>query len=71
MRPRKFRKLHISLPVQPVVNQRPWLITGWLLAAAFLLIAACIYFSHKKSTALPGRQGKIVFGGQVTATPVL
>jgi uncharacterized membrane protein SirB2 len=60
MKPRKFRKLHINLPRQPVVNQRPWLIAGLLLVVIFLLIAAWMYFSHKKSDVVQGGQGKIV-----------
>jgi cbb3-type cytochrome oxidase subunit 3 len=60
MKLRKFRKLHINLPRQPVVNQRPWFIAGLLLAVIFLLIAAWMYYSHKKSDVVREGQGKIV-----------
>lgn len=56
---KKFRKLQIDLPRQPVVNQRPWLIAGLLLVFIILLIAACNYYVYKKRTALPERQEKI------------
>jgi hypothetical protein len=45
MEPRKFRKLHVNLPRQPLVNQRPWLIAGYVFAAAFLLLAVLLYLS--------------------------
>ena len=59
MKPPEFQKLPINLRRQPVVNQRPWLIAGMLLVCAFLLIAACSYYAHKKRSALPEKQGKI------------
>jgi hypothetical protein len=56
MEPREFRKLDIDLPRQPVSNQRSWLIAGWLLAFAILLIAAYAYLDHKKHSVLPDQQ---------------
>ena len=47
---RQFRKLHIDLPRQPLINQRPWLIAGLLLVSVILLIAAYSYFVYKKSS---------------------
>jgi hypothetical protein len=43
----KFRKLKIDLQRKPVVNQRPWIIAGWLLVMIVLLFAAWSYFSNK------------------------
>ena len=53
---KKFRKLQIDLPRQPVVNQRPWLIAGLLLVFIILLIAACNYYAYKN--VLPYLKGK-------------
>ena len=58
MKPNEFRKLPINLPRQPVVNQRPWLIAGFLLVLIILLMAACSYYAYKKRSALPDKQGK-------------
>ena len=58
MAQKKFRKLQIDLPRQPVVNQRPWLIAGLLLVFIILLIAACNYYVYKKRLPLPEEQGK-------------
>lgn len=46
----KYKKLHINLPKQPLVNQRPWLIIGLLLAFIFLLATAYAYVNHKGKT---------------------
>jgi hypothetical protein len=59
MKPGKFRKLHIHLPRQPIINQRPWWIAGLLLAFIILLFAAWSYYAHKKRLALPEGQRKI------------
>jgi hypothetical protein len=40
----EFRKLEIELPTQPVVNQKPFAIGGWLLAIAVLLLIALAYW---------------------------
>jgi hypothetical protein len=58
MKHKEFRKLHVDLPRQPVVNQRPWLIVGLLLVFIILLIAACNYYVYTKRSVLPERQGK-------------
>lgn len=65
MKPGEFRKLHINLPRQPVVNQRLWLIAGSLLVFIILLNAACNYCAYKKRSALPERQGKIALNRTV------
>ncbi|MDQ3683493.1 MAG: hypothetical protein M3352_10560 [Bacteroidota bacterium] len=44
MKEKEFRKLEIDLPTQPVRNQRPWLVAGWLFVITILLIAAAAYF---------------------------
>jgi hypothetical protein len=43
---RRFKKLEINLPRQPIVNQRPWLIAGFLLAVAFLIATVLLYLSN-------------------------
>ena len=58
MEPEEFRKLHVRLPRQPVVNQRPWWIAGLLLAFIILLFAAWSYYAYKKRIALPEKQEK-------------
>ncbi|CAA9492549.1 MAG: hypothetical protein AVDCRST_MAG96-1581 [uncultured Segetibacter sp.] len=44
---RKFRKLTIELPLQPLTDQRPWLVIGLLFAFIFLLFAAYAYLASK------------------------
>ncbi len=44
MEHKEFRKLDIDLPTQPVRNQLPWLVAGWLFVFAILFLAACAYF---------------------------
>jgi hypothetical protein len=44
MKEKEFRKLDIDLPTQPVKNQFPWLVAGWLLVLAILSLAAYAYF---------------------------
>ena len=61
MEPDKFRKLRVHLPRQPLVNQRPWWIAGVLLAFIILLIMVYSYMAHKKRSASPEQQNKIVF----------
>jgi hypothetical protein len=46
METRRFKKLDINLPRQPIVNQRPWLIAGFLLAIAFLIATVLLYLSN-------------------------
>ena len=41
---RKFRKLDIDLPRQPLYNQRSWLVVGLLFAFVILLMTAYAYF---------------------------
>jgi hypothetical protein len=41
---KKYRKLHLNLPRQPLVDQGPWMIAGVLLAVLFLLVVVCAYF---------------------------
>lgn len=59
MKRQEFLKLHIDLPRQPLINQRPWLIAGLLLVFVILLIAACGYFTHKKSSTSSEQQKKV------------
>ena len=47
MEQRKFQKLNIYLPHEPIVNNRPWLIGGLLLVLAFLIFTAYAYIQHK------------------------
>jgi len=44
MKEEKFRKLDIDLPTEPLRNQRPWLVAGWLFVFAIMLLAVCAYF---------------------------
>lgn len=46
MKPKDFRKLDADLPRQPITDQRPWLIAGFMLAFVILVIAVCAYFVH-------------------------
>jgi type VI protein secretion system component VasF len=59
MEPGEFRKLHVHLPRQPLVNQRPWWIAGLLLAFIILMVAAWSYYTHTKRTTLSEGQRKI------------
>lgn len=45
---KRFRKLNIDLPRQPIVDERPWLAAGLLLASIILLMSAYAYFDHIK-----------------------
>lgn len=40
---KKFHKLDVDLPHQPLVNQRPWLVAGLLLASIILIAIAYAY----------------------------
>lgn len=42
MEQKKFKKLYIYLPRQPLVNDRPWLIAGILLV--FIILLLVVYF---------------------------
>ncbi len=64
MEPENFRKLHVRLPRQPLVNQRPWWIAGLVLTFIILLFAAWSYYSYTKPKALPDEQIKINYEGQ-------
>ena len=52
----KFRKLNIYLPRQPLVDQRPWLAAGLILAFIILLMSAYAYFDNMKKGGFPGQQ---------------
>ena len=42
-----FRKLDVDLPRQPLVNERPFMIAGWVLALVLLFAIAMGYWkSH-------------------------
>ncbi len=60
---KKFRKLNIDLPTQPLVDERPWLAAGLLLGFIILLISAYAYFDHIKQGTSPAAQKKIVLRG--------
>jgi hypothetical protein len=47
MEPTKFRKLHVDLPLEPVTNDRPWLIVGWVVACVFFIFVVCAYLKYK------------------------
>ncbi|MGN6617316.1 MAG: hypothetical protein ACTHJ5_09080 [Ilyomonas sp.] len=47
MQQRKFRKLNIEVPVQPLQDQRPWLFGGLLLTVIFLLGSVYDYLKYK------------------------
>ncbi len=44
---RKFQKLDIDLPQEPIINECPWLIAGVFFAFAFLLSAAYAFLLYK------------------------
>ena len=44
MEQKKFIKLRIYLPRQPLVNDRPWLIAGLLFVLIILLFVVYCYF---------------------------
>jgi hypothetical protein len=45
-----FRKLDVDLPRQPLVNERPFMIAGWVLALVILFAIALGYWkSHTES----------------------
>lgn len=46
MRPH-FRKLNVDLPRHRLVNERPWMIGGWLLVLAVIIIILVSYKSYK------------------------
>ena len=58
MEKREFRKLRVYVPRQPIVNQRPWLIAGLLLAFLVFSLAVCGYLSYKKNAAPPVKQNQ-------------
>ncbi len=51
-----FRKLNLDLPRQPLVNERPWLAAGLLLAFIILLMSAYAYFENMKEGDSPVQQ---------------
>ena len=54
MASKKYRRLNIDLPIQPSVNQAPWLMAGLLLALAVWVMSAYAYFHYNKK--VPSRQ---------------
>jgi hypothetical protein len=56
MQPQEFRKLDIDLPRQPIIQQRPWWIAGWLLVFVILLQITYTYFGHRKQSTAPAQQ---------------
>jgi uncharacterized membrane protein YbhN (UPF0104 family) len=49
MEQKKTRKLRMYVPRQPLVNQRPWSVVGWLLAFVILLLIIYSYFAVSKN----------------------
>ena len=45
---KKIRKIPVHLPRQPLVNQRPWLMAGLLLALSILLMIIYNYIIYAK-----------------------
>jgi hypothetical protein len=41
-----FQKLNIDLPRQPLSEQRVWMIAGWLLAVAVVIVTIISYVSY-------------------------
>ncbi len=52
----RFRKLGLDLPRQRLVDERPWLAAGLLLAFIILLISAYAYCKNIESRASSGEQ---------------
>jgi hypothetical protein len=47
MKPGKFRKLNIDLPVERITNERPWFIAGLISALAILVFIMYAFFRYK------------------------
>lgn len=47
MKPGKFRKLNIDLPIEQITNDRPWFIAGVLCALALLIFMIYAFFRQK------------------------
>ena len=45
---KKSRKFGIDLPRQPLVDQRPWLAAGIIIAVIILLMCSIAYIVNKK-----------------------
>jgi len=59
MEPVEFRKLRVWLPRQPLVDQRPWWITGLALTFIILVFVAWSYYSYSKHKASSDAHNKI------------
>lgn len=47
MKQREFRKLNMEVPVQPLHDQRPWMVAGLFLVVIFLLVVIYAYLKNK------------------------
>ena len=43
----EFRKLNVELPVEPINNEYPWSIAGWVLAIVFVIIITSAFLRFK------------------------
>ena len=46
MEEERFRKLNVDLPIEPVTDDRPWYLAGWLLAILVVVLIAFAYLLH-------------------------
>jgi hypothetical protein len=44
---RKFQKLDIDLPKQPLSDQRIWMVAGWLLALVIIVFTLYAYLDYR------------------------
>jgi hypothetical protein len=44
---RKFQKLDIDLPKQPLSDQRIWMVAGWLLALMIIVFTLYAYLDYR------------------------
>jgi hypothetical protein len=56
MSSQKFRKLDIDLPSQTLVDQRPWLVAGLMIAFIVLLLSAYVYIKNVEKEPSPIQQ---------------
>ena len=47
---RKFEKLDVDLPKQPLSNQRLWMVAGWLLALMIILFTLYTYLDYRNDS---------------------
>jgi hypothetical protein len=47
MKKRNYRKFNLDVPLQPIHNQQPWLIAGFLFAIIILLMIVHAYLIYK------------------------